>query len=104
MGARRFIGLSAGVALAVIAVGPAAAQAQSSFAPQVEPDRWQELSPDGRDEMRRQYLESLPPNKREKLRSQVKRFNAMSPAQKQELCRRFQKDRGYLPPACQKLF
>jgi uncharacterized protein YktA (UPF0223 family) len=54
--------------------------------------------------MRRQYLQSLSPNKREELRTQVKRFNEMPPSKKQELCRRFQKDRGYLPPACQKLF
>ena len=91
--------------IVLLAVGGLnAAEAQNSFAPAPEPDQWQQLSPDTRHEMRRQYLESLPPNKREKLRSQVKRFNAMSPAKKQELCRRFEKDRGYMPPACQKLF
>ena len=91
--------------IVVLAVGGAGVvRAQSSFAPTPEPDTWHQLSPDSRNEMRRQYLENLPPNKREKLRSQVERFNAMTPAKKQELCRRFQKDRGYLPPACQKLF
>lgn len=99
---RSFKGLA--LAAAVIVTGMASGQAQNSFAPNVEPDRWQELSPDGRNEMRRQYLQSLPPNKREKLRGQVKRFNSMSPSKRQELCRRFQKDRGYMPPACQKLF
>lgn len=84
--------------------GLGVAQAQNSFAPTPEPDKWQQLSPDTRHEMRRQYLENLPPNQRKKLRSQVKRFNSMSPTKKQELCRRFEKDRGYLPPACQKLF
>lgn len=79
-------------------------QAQDSFAPNVQPEQWQQLSPDTRSEMRRQYLQSLPANRRERLRTQVKRFNAMSPTKKQELCRRFRKDRGYLPPACQKLF
>lgn len=91
--------------IVLLAVGGlSAAEAQNSFAPTPEPEQWQQLSPDTRHEMRRQYLESLPPNEREKLRSQVKRFNAMSPAKKQELCRRFEKDRGYMPPACQKLF
>lgn len=93
-----------GLALAILVATVAQAQAQSSFAPDAEPDHWQEVGPDGRNEMRRQYLESLPPQKRERLRTQVKRFNSMSPTKKQELCRRFQKDRGYLPPACQKLF
>lgn len=81
-----------------------AAQAQNSVAPTPDPNEWKQLSPDARDEMRRQYLKNLSPTKRKQLRSQVKRFNAMSPAEKQKLCRRFQKDRGYLPPACQKLF
>lgn len=91
--------------LVVLAVGGlSAAEAQNSFAPAPEPDQWQQMSPDTRHEMRRQYLEKLPANKRQKLRSQVKRFNAMPPQKQQELCRRFQKDRGYLPPACQKLF
>lgn len=89
----------------VLAVGGLnAARAQNTVAPSPDPKEWQQLSPDARDEMRRQYLEALPPNKRKKLRTQVQRFNAMSPSKKQELCRRFQKDRGYLPPACQKLF
>ena len=92
------------LAIAMAVGGVVPVLAQNSFAPAVEPDRWQELSPDTRNEMRRQYLESLPPTKREKLRSQVRRFNSMSPSKKQELCRRFKKDRGYLPPACQKLF
>lgn len=92
------------VALVVAAGSVGPVQAQSSFAPDVEPEKWQDMSPDTRTEMRRQYLESLPTNEREKLRSQVKRFNSMSPTKKQELCRRFETDRGYLPPACQKLF
>jgi len=79
-------------------------QAQSSLAPAVEPERWQELSPDRRHELRRQYLKNLSAGERQKLRSQVKRFNAMPVSKKQELCTRFRKDRGYLPPACQDLF
>jgi len=90
--------------IASLSLLAAAAQGQSSFAPSVEPENWQDLSPDTRHEMRREYLKSLPPGKREKLRTQVKRFNALPASKKQELCRRFQKDRGYLPPACQKLF
>ncbi|MDZ7843103.1 MAG: DUF3106 domain-containing protein [Gammaproteobacteria bacterium] len=90
------------VALAVC--GFDAAQGQNSFAPPREPDKWQQLSPDNRNEMRREYLENLPPNEKRKLRSQVKRFHSLSPTKKQELCRRFEKDRGYMPPACQKLF
>ena len=93
-----------GLLLALAIGGGSPVQAQTSFAPAVEPDRWQDLSPDTRSQMRQQYLESLPQTKREKLHSQVKRFNSMSSSQKQELCRRFEKDRGYLPPACQKLF
>lgn len=99
----RAAGLKAVVAALVVA-GCAAAQAQNSFAPSPEPDKWQQLSPDNRNEMRRQYLENLPPNEKKKLRSQVRRFHSLSPTKKQELCRRFEKDRGYLPPACQKLF
>ncbi|MGA8261540.1 MAG: DUF3106 domain-containing protein [Arenicellales bacterium] len=79
-------------------------QAQDNMAPMVQPEQWQRLSPDTRNEMRREYLQSLSPNKREELRTQVKRFHAMSQSKKQELCRRFKKDRGYLPPTCQKLF
>lgn len=90
------------VALTVGAAG--VAHGQSSFAPAVEPDKWRQMSPDNRNEMRRQYLESLRDTEREKLRSQVQRFNAMPPSKKQKLCRRFENDRGYLPPACQKLF
>jgi len=93
-----------GIVLVLVVGGLDAAQAQNSLAPPPEPDKWQQLSPDTRHEMRRKYLQNLPPNKREKLRSQVKRFNALPPSKQQELCRRFQKDRGYLPPACQKLF
>lgn len=90
------------VILALSSLEPVAAQ--DNLAPPVQPEKWQQLTPDTRTEMRRQYLQSLSPDKREELRTQVKRFNAMSPSKKQELCRRFQKDRGYLPPACQKLF
>jgi len=88
--------------LAFAALDPA--RAQSGFAPPAEPERWQELSPDTRGELRQQFLDNLPANKREKLRIQVQRFHAMPPAKQQELCRRFQRDRGYLPPACQGLF
>lgn len=98
------IGLAIGGAIGGSVGGIDPARAQTSFAPAVEPDQWQDFSPDRRKEMRRQYLENLPPTKREKLRSQVQRFNSMPPPKKQEICRRFQKDRGYLPPACQKLF
>lgn len=101
---RSFKGLAAAVAVMALIPGMEPGQAQSSFAPGVEPDQWQELSPDSRNEMRRRYLDSLPRTKREKLRTQAKRFNSLSSPKKQELCRRFQKDRGYLPPACQKLF
>lgn len=93
-----------GIIAALVVVGLDAAQAQNSLTPETEPQEWRQLSPDSRDEMRRQYLDSLAPNERKKLRSLVKRFNSMSPAKKQELCRRFRKDRGYLPPACQHLF
>lgn len=93
-----------GLIVVLAAGGIDPAHGQSSFAPAPESEEWQQLSPDSRNEMRRQYLESLPPNKREKLRSQVKRFHSMSPSKKQELCRRFEEDRGYLPPACRKLF
>lgn len=79
-------------------------EAQNSFAPAVEPNQWEELSPDTRNEMRRRYLENLSPTKREELRTQVQRFNSMSPPKKREICRRFEEDRGYLPPACKKLF
>jgi len=96
-------GLRALFLVSSIALLPAA-NGQSSLAPSVEPEHWQELSPDTRHEMRREYLKSLAPNEREKLRMQVQRFNALPSSKKQELCRRFQKDRGYLPPACQKLF
>lgn len=93
-----------GLFIVLAVLGFNTAHAQNSFAPDAEPDKWQQLSPDSRDQMRRQYLESLPPTKKEKLRSQVKRFNSMPPTKKQKLCRRFEEDRGYLPPACRKLF
>lgn len=78
--------------------------AQNSLAPAVEPERWQELSPDTRREMRREYLKNLSASERRKLHTQVKRFNSMPTPKQQELCARFRKDRGYLPPACQDLF
>lgn len=90
--------------VALTVCGLDAAQGQSSFAPPREPDNWQRLSPDNRNELRRQYLESLPPNEKRKLRSQVQRFHSLPSTKKQELCRRFEQDRGYMPPACQKLF
>ncbi|MBS1269853.1 MAG: hypothetical protein MAG794_00805 [Gammaproteobacteria bacterium] len=93
-----------GLIVILVFVGMQPSQAQNSLAPTVEPDRWQNLSPDTRHEVQRQYLENLPPNKREKLRSQARRFHSMPPSEKQKLCRRFEDDRGYLPPACQKLF
>lgn len=79
-------------------------RAQEKLAPLVQPEHWQRLSPNVRNEMRREYLQTLSPDKREALRSQVRKFNALSQSKKQRLCRRFQKDRGYLPPTCQKLF
>lgn len=90
--------------LALTTVPVASVHAQNSLAPAVEPERWQELSPDSRREMRREYLKNLSAGERRKLRSQVKRFNSMSTTKQQELCARFRKDRGYLPPACQDLF
>lgn len=100
MAARAVISL----VLALAAVPAASVHAQSSLAPAVEPEQWQELSPDSRREMRREYLKNLSAGERRKLRSQVKRFNSMPAAKQQELCARFRKDRGYLPPACQDLF
>ncbi len=68
-----------GIIAALVVVGLDAAQAQNSLTPETEPQEWRQLSPDSRDEMRRQYLDSLAPNERKKLRSLVKRFNSMSP-------------------------
>lgn len=97
-------GVLKAMVVALTVCGFDAAQGQNTIAPAQEPDKWQQLSPDNRNEMRRQYLENLPPNEKRKLRSQVQRFHALPPTKKQELCRRFENDRGYLPPACQKLF
>ncbi|HSH42379.1 MAG TPA: hypothetical protein VK973_09695 [Arenicellales bacterium] len=80
------------------------ARAQNGFARPADPERRQEFSPDRRGEPGGRLLDNLPANKREKLRIQVQRFHAMPPAKQQELCRRFQRDRGYLPPACRDLF
>lgn len=93
-----------GLVVTLALAGLAPAQAQQNGVPLVQPEQWQRLSPDTRNQMRREYVQSLSPNKREELQTQVKRFHAMSPSKKQALCRRFQKDRGYLPPTCQKLF
>lgn len=100
MAARAIISL----VLALTTVPVASVHGQSSLAPAVEPERWQELSPDTRREMRREYLKHLSAGERRKLRSQVKRFNSMPVAKQRELCARFRRDRGYLPPACQDLF
>lgn len=90
--------------LALTMMPLASVHAQNSLAPAVELEQWQELSPDSRREMRREYLKNLSASERRKLHSQVKRFNSMSTAEQQKLCARFRKDRGYLPPACQDLF
>ena len=37
------------------------------------------------------------------LRDQARRFKSLPGPRKQELCRRFHRERGYLPPACQRL-
>jgi len=102
---RRMMARSLLAVLLVLGVGHfPVAQAQSSLAPSAERERWQELSPDKRREKRREHLENLSASERQKLRSQVRRFNSMPTSKQRELCARFREDHGYLPPACQGLF
>lgn len=81
-----------------------AAQAQNAMAPAAQPDDWQHLPPATRREMRRQFFNELPATKKQQLRTHVQRFRSLPSPRKRELCRQFEQDRGYLPPACQKLF
>lgn len=51
-----------------------------------------------------EFLLSLPEHIWKKLRTQVKRFHSMDPEKQRVLCEKFEKDRGYRPPACERLF
>lgn len=61
---------------------------------------WKGLSPDTRKQKREQYFMNLPEPQQQQLRENQRKFHALSPDQKRELCARFQEQNGYTPPAC----
>ena len=87
-----------------LALWPDAGSADPPGGPnQLRPERWRNLPPDQRHELRRRYLQALPEEERAQLRDQARRFKSLPGPRKRELCRRFHRERGYLPPACQRL-
>lgn len=61
---------------------------------------WKGLSPDSTKQKREQYFMNLPEPQQQRLRENQRKFHALSPDQKRELCGRFQEQNGYTPPAC----
>lgn len=70
-------------------------EAQDSFG-----QNWQSLSPDTRKQKREQYFSTLPEPQQQQLRESQRKFHALPPDQKRDLCVRFMEQNGYAPPAC----
>lgn len=69
----------------------------------LQPEKWRDLAPEQRHEMRQRYLQSLPDAERKRLRSRAERFRSLPEPRQRALCQDFHAERGYLPPACQQL-
>lgn len=67
------------------------------------PEAWKDYEPGERHQMRQRYLNSLPEETRDRLRDQAKRFRELPKSNQRDLCLKFRSERGYVPPACQRL-
>lgn len=77
---------------------PPAANAQENLG-----QSWKDLSPEVREQKRRQFFMSLPESKKQSLRESQLKFRSLPGDQQRAICRRFHKQNGYYPPACQNL-
>ena len=71
------------------------AEAQDNFG-----QSWKSLSPDIRKQKREQFFSELPEPQQQQLRENQRKFHALQPEQKRDLCERFLEQNGYAPPAC----
>lgn len=78
---------------------PVTVDAQSS-----SDQNWKNLSPDLRKQKRQQYYSNLPESQQQRLRENQQRFHALPSSEKRALCKRFRRQNGYYPPACEGLF
>jgi hypothetical protein len=92
--------LAAGLLCLLAAVAP---RAEPPSAPTLQPEQWRDLPPEQRHQMRQRYLRSLPEAERKRLRDRAERFRSLPESSQRALCRDFQAERGYLPPACRRL-
>ena len=81
-----------------LAVAATPVPAQDGFGP-----GWKSLSPDLRKQKREQIFSTLPEPEQQQLRENQKKFHALPPDRKLELCLRFLKQNGYAPPACRSI-
>jgi len=77
---------------------PATVNAQDNFGQSLK-----NLPPDQRKQKRQQYFSNLPESQQQRLRDNQRKFQALPRDQKRALCRQFQKQNGYVPPACQSI-
>ena len=86
------------VAISHVIVFPSTVSAQENFGQSLK-----NLPPDQRKQKRQQYFSNLPEPQQERLRENQQKFQALPGDQKRALCQQFQTQKGYIPPACQKV-
>ena len=64
---------------------------------------WKDLSPEVREQKRRQFFMSLPESKKQSLRENQLKFQALPIDQQRVICQKFHRQNGYYPPTCQNL-
>ena len=77
---------------------PSGANAQENMG-----QSWKNLSPEVREQKRRQFFMSLPDSKIQSLREKQLKFQSLSKDQQRAICRKFYAQNGYYPPTCQSL-
>lgn len=90
------LALCAWLGCTVLAAPPASAQENLN-------PNWGKLSPDLREQKRKQYFQNLPESQQQQLREHQRKFQSLPSEDKLALCRRFHSQNGYYPPACQNL-
>ncbi|MDJ0958002.1 MAG: DUF3106 domain-containing protein [Arenicellales bacterium] len=78
--------------------GSPAAYAQNNLG-----QSWKDLSPEVRDQKRRQFFMNLPESKKQSLRESQLKFQALPVDQRRAICQKFHRQNGYYPPTCQNL-
>ena len=64
---------------------------------------WKNLSPEIREQKRRQFFMSLPESKKQSLRESQLKFQALPLDQQRAICQKFHHQNGYYPPTCRNL-